>query len=30
MRDKRELEKYVDGCERDLNAPPSMRRKLKK
>jgi len=27
MRDKRELEKYVDGCEKDLNAPPSMRRK---
>ena len=26
-RAKRELEKYVDGCERDLNAPPSMRRK---
>lgn len=24
---KKELEKYVDGCERDLNAPPSMRRK---
>lgn len=30
MRDKRELEKYVDGCEKDLNAPPSMRRKSKK
>ncbi len=27
MRGKRELEKYIDGCERDLNAPPSMRRK---
>ncbi len=24
---KKELEKYVDGFERDLNAPPSMRRK---
>jgi dihydroxynaphthoic acid synthetase len=27
MKAKRELEKYVDGYERDLNAPPSMRRK---
>jgi len=27
MRNKRELEKYLDGCARDLNAPPSMRRK---
>jgi naphthoate synthase len=27
MRDKRELTRYLDGCERDLNAPPSMRRK---
>jgi len=27
MKAKRELEKYVDGCERDLNAPPSMRKK---
>jgi len=27
LRDKRELERYIDGCERDLNAPPSMRRK---
>jgi naphthoate synthase len=27
MQAKKELEKYVDGCERDLNAPPSMRRK---
>jgi dihydroxynaphthoic acid synthetase len=27
MRGKRELAKYVAGCERDLNAPPSMRRK---
>ncbi|MCW5575415.1 MAG: enoyl-CoA hydratase/isomerase family protein [Burkholderiales bacterium] len=27
MQAKRELEKYVDGYERDLNAPPSMRRK---
>lgn len=26
---KKELEKYVDGFERDLNAPPSMRRKKK-
>ena len=29
LRNKRELAKYVDGCERDLNAPPSMRRKRK-
>ena len=28
-RNKRELAKYVDGCERDLNAPPSMRKKKK-
>ncbi|MCW5606072.1 MAG: enoyl-CoA hydratase/isomerase family protein, partial [Burkholderiales bacterium] len=27
MKAKRELEKYVDGCERELNAPPSMRRR---
>ena len=27
LRDKRELERYLDGCERDLNAPPSMRKK---
>jgi 1,4-dihydroxy-2-naphthoyl-CoA synthase len=27
LRDKRELARYLDGCERDLNAPPSMRRK---
>ena len=27
LRDKRELEQYVAGCERDLNAPPAMRRK---
>ncbi len=27
MQAKKELEKYVDGYERDLNAPPSMRRK---
>lgn len=27
MQAKKELEKYVDGCERDLNAPPSMRKK---
>jgi hypothetical protein len=26
---KKELDKYVDGFERDLNAPPSMRRKKK-
>jgi naphthoate synthase len=29
MRGKRELAKYVDGFERDLNAPPSMRRKAR-
>lgn len=27
MKAKRELEQYVDGFEKDLNAPPSMRRK---
>jgi 1,4-dihydroxy-2-naphthoyl-CoA synthase len=27
LRAKKELERYVDGCERDLNAPPAMRRK---
>jgi 1,4-dihydroxy-2-naphthoyl-CoA synthase len=27
MRDKRGIERYLDGLERDLNAPPSMRRK---
>jgi 1,4-dihydroxy-2-naphthoyl-CoA synthase len=27
MQGKRELAKYIDGCERDLNAPPYMRRK---
>ncbi len=27
MRNKRELENYLDGCARDLNTPPSMRRK---
>jgi dihydroxynaphthoic acid synthetase len=27
MQAKKELEQYVDGYERDLNAPPSMRRK---
>ncbi len=27
MRNKRELETYLDGCAKDLNAPPSMRRK---
>ena len=26
---KKELEQYVDGCERDLNAPPDMRKKKK-
>jgi naphthoate synthase len=26
MRAKRELEEYLDGCAKDLNAPPSMRR----
>ena len=30
LRAKRELEKYLDGCARDLNAAPSMRRKTKK
>ncbi len=29
MKAKKELEQYVDGFERDLNAPPSMRRKKK-
>src|SRR6476619_7097017 len=27
MRNKRDLEDYLDGCAKDLNAPPSMRRK---
>src|SRR5262245_28457357 len=27
MRNKRELEDYLGGCAKDLNAPPSMRRK---
>ena len=27
MKAKRELEQYVDGYEKDLNAPPSMRKK---
>ena len=27
MRNKRELEDYLDGCAKDLNAPPSMRKK---
>ena len=27
MRNKRELEDYLEGCAQDLNAPPSMRRK---
>ena len=26
-RDQRELAEYLDGCERDLNAPPALRRK---
>jgi dihydroxynaphthoic acid synthetase len=29
LRDKRELARYLDGCARDLNAPPSMRGKRK-
>jgi len=29
LRAKRELAEYLDGCRRDLNAPPSMRRKRK-
>ena len=29
LRNKRELAKYVEGCERDLNASPAMRRKKK-
>jgi hypothetical protein len=28
LRNKRELADYLDGCARDLNAPPSMRGKL--
>jgi hypothetical protein len=27
MRNKRELEDYLEGCAKDLNAPPSLRRK---
>jgi hypothetical protein len=27
MRNKRELENYLDGCARDLNAPPYLRGK---
>jgi hypothetical protein len=27
MRNKREVENYLDGCARDLNTSPSMRRK---
>jgi len=30
MRGKRELKKYLEGNEKDLNAPPSMRRKSAK
>ena len=26
MRNKRELANYLEGCERNLNAPPSMRK----
>jgi hypothetical protein len=26
MRNKQELEAYLEGCARDLNAPPSMRK----
>ena len=26
LRNKRELEDYLEGCAKDLNAPPSMRR----
>jgi len=29
LRNKRELEKYVDGCARDLNTPPYMRKARK-
>ena len=29
LRNKHELEKYVDGCARDLNTPPYMRKKRK-
>jgi len=29
LRDKRELQKYVEGLEKDLNAPPSLRKKAK-
>jgi naphthoate synthase len=27
MRNKRELETYLDGCARNLNEPPAMRKK---
>jgi 1,4-dihydroxy-2-naphthoyl-CoA synthase len=27
LRNKRELEEYLDGCAKNLNAPPAMRRK---
>ena len=30
MRDKKMLQEYVDGCAKDMNAPPSMRAKKKK
>jgi naphthoate synthase len=29
MRNKQELEAYLDGCANDLNAPPSMRKAAK-
>jgi len=29
MRDKRELQKYLEGLEKDLNAPPSLRKRAK-
>jgi hypothetical protein len=29
MRNKQELEEYLDGCAKDLNAPPSVRKAAK-
>ena len=29
QRDKRELARYLDGCEKNLNEPPYMRKKKK-
>ena len=29
MRDKKMLQQYIDGCEKDMNAPPSMRARKK-